>query len=156
MAPNSLPRVGIQTRTTFIYLSDFHPQVWSHPLLMEVKGKVVPAHTMDACRMIRNISPLILHLGASCRWVVNTYPCHFISRKVFHYTIEMRLRASQSRSGRFREYKNILPMPETDVCMCVCVYVCMYVRMCVLCMYVCTRESRMKTVNVYIITSVNI
>jgi len=125
MAPNSLSRVCIQTRTTFIYLSDFHPQVWSHPLLVEVKGKVVSAHTMNAYRRIRSIAPHILPLGARWRCVVNTDPCHFTARKVFHYTIEMRLGASQRWSGRFREYKNILSTLETDVCVCVCMY--MYV-----------------------------
>ena len=37
------------------------------------------------------------------------------------------------------------------MCLCVCMCVCMFV-----CLYVCTRESQMKTVEVYIITSVNI
>jgi len=80
---------------------------WSGAVYFDrYKSKVVPAHTMKACKGIW------VDLGTGRRWSIGLTPRPHYSRRIRPpSSLIRRMGVSQSRSGRFGEDKYLLPLP---------------------------------------------
>jgi hypothetical protein len=65
---------------------------------------------MKVYRWSTGIAPLILNLGTRWRWVFNLSPRPFYPEKESRYPSNRRLGGPQSRSGRFGEENDLLPL----------------------------------------------
>jgi hypothetical protein len=74
------------------------------------KGKYLLVYAMNACRGSRGIASLILNLGTRWMWVVKSCPGRFNLWKKSRYPFNKRVGATQTRSGRFGEEKNLFAL----------------------------------------------
>jgi len=81
----------------------------------KVKGNVLAAQAMQVYWRSRGIPGLTLNLCTIRRWEVNMTPRQIYPPEKLRHPFSKKMGGPQSRSGRFEEEKNILPLPGFEL-----------------------------------------